>query len=391
MPTQKKTRNAVSRVTTGVGLALALSMAVTACGSGSGSGSDNAAKGGGDSAFAADAAKAKALVEKYSATPPSIGITDPVGKPVPSDKTVVLIGGGQGAAGTDLTYDSFKAAAKAVGWTVKEIDPQEPTPQEMQQALSQATRLNPSAVIISAVSVQPIMTQLKQLQAKGVPVISFFGSDPASGPLTLQLDNGPERSAAMADLAVANLDKPGKLAVIGLQGYQIIQDYVHAFSAEVKRICSQCEVKESDVSLESLGTSAGTDIVNFLRANPDVKGVFVGYDGMDSNLFAAAKSAGVTLPKIYSQGTLPTSIQSLQSGALAASSPIDYDELGYRLADALARIFTGQTAAAQKIDVQYEQPMIWSTQFKNVPAATNDNEFPAVFPGYADAYLKLWK
>lgn len=384
MSAKKNTRGVRSRAALGAGLVVALGLVTSACGSTSSNSSS-------DPAFAKAAADAKSLVAKYSAAPTSTGITQAVGKPVPADKTVVIIGGGQGAAGTDLAYDSFKSAAGTLGWTVKAINPQEPTPQEMQQALSQAVQLSPDAVIISAVEVAPIKSQLDQLAAKGVPVISFFGSDPAGGPLTLQLDNGKERSAAMADLAVSNLAKPGKIAVIGLQGYQIIEDYVNAFTAEIKRICSQCSVKESDVSLESLGTTSGTDIVNFLRANPDVQSVFVGYDGMDSNLFAAAKAAGVKLPQIYSQGTLPTSIQSLTSGDLAASSPIDYNELGYRMADALARIFTGQTASAQKVDVQYEQPLIWSKQFNNVPPAPSGNTFPDVFPGYRAQYESLWK
>jgi ribose transport system ATP-binding protein len=53
----------------------------------------------------------------------------------------------------------------------------------------------------------------------------------------------------------------------------------------------------------------------------------------------------------------------------AASSPssVDYPEMGWRDADALARIFTGQTASALSQDVVYERPVIWSDQYHNVP------------------------
>ena len=67
----------------------------------------------------------------------------------------------------------------------------------------------------------------------------------------------------------------------------------------------------------------------------------LGYNGVGSDLYTAAKSAGITLPKIYSIATLPTGVQAAQEGELTATVPVDYNDLGWRDADALARIFTG--------------------------------------------------
>jgi ABC-type sugar transport system substrate-binding protein len=130
--------------------------------------------------------------------------------------------------------------------------------------------------------------------------------------------------------------------------------------------------------------------VNFLRANPDIKGLMLGYDGVGSDLYIAAKAAGITLPKIYSSATLPTGVQAALEGELTATVPVDCNDLGWRDADALARIFTGQTASALVQDVQYERPVIWSEQSHNVPALPSDNSFPGVVTNYQAQYEKLW-
>ena len=204
---------------------------------------------------------------------------------------------------------------------------------------------------------------------------------------------GAEGQAALARVigakAVADLGGSGELGVIGLQGYKIVQDYDAGFYSEVKQTCPACTIKETDLPLTSLGTSDGTDIVNFLRANPGIKGLLLGYDGLGSDLYTAAKSAGITLPKVYSIATIPTGVQAALAGELTATVPVDYADLGWRDADALARIFTGQTASALSQDVIYERPVIWSTQYHDVPSVAG-SAFPAVVTNYQAEYEKLW-
>jgi ribose transport system substrate-binding protein len=354
---------------------------------------NSASAAGSPTATSAGFQHADSLAQTYSQAPSSIGITQPVGKPIPANKTIVLIGAGESGEGTIITYRGFDQAAKVLGWTVKEIQPQEPTPQLLQQALNEAIQLHPDAVAIAAIPEAAVTPQLKQLQAMHVPVLSTTGPDPSGGLLTLQLmgvDGLSQKASAVADQVLAGMGQPGEIAVIGIQGYSIIQDYSEGFTSQVSKLCPACTIKQTLVPLTSLGTTDGTDIVNFLRANPGVKAMFVAYDGMDTNLFSAARSAGITLPKTYSLALLPESIQNLADGNLTASAPLDFAELGWRLADALGRIFTGQTANALTVDTQYERPVIWSPADKNVPAVPSGNNFPAVVPGYEQQYEQLW-
>jgi ribose transport system substrate-binding protein len=400
-------RRALRTVPAAIAFAAVLVLGLASCsssGNGTAKSANDPAGGGSASGSAGDSLsdsssasggfqQAESLALSYSKAPTSIGITQPVGKPIPSKKTIVLVGGGASAGGTIYAYDGFKQAASVLGWTIKEIQPQEPTPQLLQQALNQAIQLHPDAVAISAVEQAPIVAQLKKLQSMHIPVIETYSPDPVGGPITMQLMDATAQArltTAVADKALADMGQPGEIGMIGLQGYQVVQTYSKGFSSEVAKLCPSCTIKSTQVPLASLGTTDGTDIVNFLRANPGIKALFVGYDGMDSNLFSAAKAAGVTLPKVYSSATLPTSIENLASGALTASAPIDYYELGWRQADAFARIFTGQTASAQQQDVQYPRPMIWSKSFDNVPAAPTGNAFPSIVASYQAQYKKLW-
>lgn len=370
-------------------LAAALALGLTSCSSGAGTSSS----GTGTPADTAGIQQAQSLAQTYSQPPDSIGITQPVGKPIPANKTIVLVGAGRSGEGTIITYGGFEKAAQVLGWTVKQIQPDLPTPQDLQQALNQAIQLHPDAVAIAAVEEASIAPQLQQLQAMHVAVISTTGPDPTGGLITLQLmgtDGLSQKAAAVADKVIADMGRPGDIAMVGLQGYKIINDYSKAFRAEVNNRCPSCAIKETELPLTSLATTAGSDIVNFLRANPHVQGLFVGYDGMDTNLFSAARSAGVTLPKTYSLAVLPESMSNLASGQLAGAAPLDFAELGWRMADALARMFTDQTATALGVDVQYERPTIWSVSNHNVPVAQSGNAFPAVMPGYEQQYQKLW-
>ncbi|WP_426518175.1 sugar ABC transporter substrate-binding protein [Diaminobutyricibacter sp. McL0618] len=363
---------------------------MAAC-SGAGASSSTTA---GTAADAAGFKTAAAKVATYRKVPTSIGITQPIGKPIPSNKTVVLIGAGQGGSGTILTYNGFKDAAKLMGWNVKEIQPQQPTPQLLQQALNQASQLNPDLLVISAVDVAPIETQLKEFQSKGVPIVSTTGADPTGGVLTLQLmgvDGLSKLAQAVGDKSLADMGAPGTVGMVGIQGYKIINDYSKSYKSEVNKLCPSCQVKSMELPLTSLGTTAGSDIVNWLRANPDIKSLFVGWDGMDANLFSAAKQAGVTLPKTYSVALVPENLTTLSAGTLTASTPMDTTELGWRLADAAARIFTDQTASALDQDVKYERAVLWDKEYGNIPqSAPSDGSYPPVVANYQDQYKKIW-
>ncbi len=361
---------------------------LAACGGGSSSAGSS-----GSAVNQAGLQAAQAAAKADSVAPTSIGPTMPIGKPIPTGKKIVLVYGGKAAEGGALVFDGFQAAAKELGWSVTSLHPDEPTPQDLQQAVGQAVQLHPDAVITTSVDMTAFQSQAEALQKAKIPLLSNFGPNPTGGPLTLQLmgaEGQGQLAAAIGNKVISDLGGKGEIGVVGLQGYEIVQKYSQYFLNTVQQRCPGCTIKSTQLTLASLGTTAGSDITNFVRANPKIKALFLGYDGLGSSLFSAAKSAGVKLPPVYSMSTLPTSIPVIASGTLTASAPVDLYELGWRTADALARIFTGQTASALTEDVKYERPMIWSSEYKNVPSVAGGNTFPSVVTSYQQQYEKLW-
>lgn len=400
-PKEANMRKIVSRRRSRAGGLIALSaliaVAAAACGSSSSSSAQSGAGTSAQQASSSGFAEAAKLAKTYGAGAKSIGITQPVGKPIPTGKTIVLVGAGQSGVATVLTYNAFKEAASILGWNVKEIQPATPNPQDEQAALEQAIQLHPDAVTISSIDPSSVAAQLKQLRSMNIPVVETYGPSNVWGVgqlVTVNIFTETRLEAlakALADKLLADMGHPGAIGAVGVDGYQAVQGpYYTTFVNEIKRLCPTCTVTQLLLPLTSLGSSDGADIVNFLRSHPDIKALYSQWDYQNANLQAAARSAGVTLPKIYSEGTWPTNISQVASGVITATAPIDYPETGWRQADVLARIFTGQTASALTVDAKYGPPTLWSNSFNNVPAAPQGDAFPPTVPDYQAEYKALW-
>ena len=89
------------------GVPVVLAVGLAACSS---SGSSSSSSTGATSQATASSPglkQAEAVVSADTSAPTSIGITQPVGKPIPTGKHIVLVYSGQGAVGTELVYPPF--------------------------------------------------------------------------------------------------------------------------------------------------------------------------------------------------------------------------------------------------------------------------------------------
>ncbi len=333
--------------------------------------------------------KAAAAVAAFKDAPTTIGITEPVGKAIPSGKNLVVI-----TAGPADTPDKVKAieeAADVLGWTVKVISPESPTPQLIQQALQQAAQLSPDAIYLTAVDLTPLTTQLADLKDQGIHVVNFYGFDDQDDQVALSFASTADMAklaATDADAALSKIDTPGPLGVVTIEGYATTDRYAKGFTDRVAELCPECTTVPIVLSLASLGGSAGTDIVNAYRATPDMKALFLAFDGLGGALYPAAEAAGVDLPPVYSIAPRVTSLGNLESGDLTASMAIDETDMGWRSVDALARLFTGQPESAK--ESQQLPTQIWSKEYGNVPALPADGFQPVLVPDYKDQYIALW-
>jgi ribose transport system substrate-binding protein len=365
--------------------AATLATTVSACGSGSesdggGAAAETSAGGGGEVVAAA-----KAKVDAHI-TADRIGPSTPIDEQIPSGKRIAYVNCGAPACAN--FEKSFKAGAAVLGWKVDTIAAQ-PTPPSVQAAFDEAIRRKPDAVVSMGLGRSLYAKQLDELAELKIPVMSNTGSEESGeGGITFE-PLGPKASAAaagvLADKTVVDLGGKGEVGIVLLGGYPVVKTYTEGYENELKAACPDCTVKRIEIQPTSLGKDAPQKIANFLRANPNVEALYISYDLLASGLPAAAKAAGVSVPKTYSFGPDQPGIQALQNGERTAALIEPYNELSWQIVDALARTFTGR-------DVQESQPSqnltVLSNDFDNVPKTADP--FPAVVQGYQEQYKKLW-
>jgi ribose transport system substrate-binding protein len=347
------------------------------------SGSTQASIGSQVSNTAAGLAAAQQNVNSHLQDPTSIGPTTPVGKPIPTGKTIVYIN--CGAQACTNAGASLKAACAVLGWNYKEIAAQ-PTPESIQAAFEAAVRMKPDGVASLGFSTVSYQRQLAELKAAGIPVLSDTGTDPVGNGLLLQLQSAQtaQAMALLADKAIVDDGGKGDIGNVVLTGYPIVKLYGDEFAAEIKKNCPACTLTELQIQPAQIGTTASSTIANFLRANPNVKQLFLSYDDLGNGLAAAVQGAGASAPKTYGWAPTQTGMADLRSGVQTAAVPQDQLTIGWQLADAFARSFTGQSVGP---DMTWENFVLWSKEYNNLPPSDNN---PPVIANYQDQFKKLW-
>jgi ribose transport system substrate-binding protein len=366
-------------------VAAALVASMAACGSdddsneASGATSSQAATG----SSVVDQAKEK--VEPYVSVD-KIGPTEPVGKPIPKDKTIVYVNCGQPAC-TNMSK-AFNEAAAVLGWKVEEIQAL-PTPQEVQAAFDEALRRSPDGIWSAGFGRTLYSRQLDQAEQMKIPIMSVTGNEETGeGGIAFE-PLGPKEAAkataVLADKAIADMGGEGEAGTVLLGGYPIVKTYTEGYENEIKSACPECTVKRLEIQPTSLGKDAAQIITNFIRANPDMKSLFFSYDLMGSGLSAAAKGAGVTVPKTYSWAPDAPGIEALNSGERTASNIMPYNELSWHVADAFARLFTGGSVSASQ---PLQNVLVVSKDYDNVPP--KGEPFPSSVADYQSQFKALW-
>lgn len=376
-----------SRMRLAVGLALAaLALIVAACGSSSSKSSGaNTNATTASSATSAGYTAAQADHKQFQ-TAQGLGDVPAIGKPVPKGKTIDFVTCGPAACLPPATFT--KEAASKLGWTVKVINGGL-DPESNKNAMAQAVKDNPDAVVFEGLDSSVFQAELKQLKAKKIPTIGWQTTDTPSLP-DLYVIPGPSHypllaKAAAAAAMVAGGGKPviGHIAVPTFPIYKNTID--PEFDKAVKAYCPDCTVKTFDMPVTSIGKDSATRIVNFLRSNSKINVLVHDQDATALGLAPALKGASIT--GIKNIGIYPTAanMPNLADGSETTLLPDPFHEMGYLVVDSLARAFTG---GSPEQSIALTAPVVAWTK-DNAPQATN-NQLPPAQPGFEQKFLKAW-
>jgi ABC-type sugar transport system substrate-binding protein len=346
-----------------------------------------AAAGGATTAAANDAtgaAKAKEIVEKYSKRPETIGLDTPVGKEIPTGKSLYFISCGVEAC--EAEADLVKQAADLLGWTFTKVST-DGTPQQIQNAWEQIVREKPDGVIYTATPRSQIEQYITQAAANGTAIAACCITDaPENGIIWTtstpeQLGDLAEPMAAWVvdDAAQAGNDAPGVLYV-DLPDFPILSSLATAFEMNFTELCPDCAYEKLDVGLADL-QSAPDNIVSFLRANPDTKYVITSTDSPFVGLPAALKAAGLDDVKVFGEGPSTANLTNIANGDQAGTMAFAFYEIMFGAVDAIARKIAGA-----EVQPGFAPPN-WILNKDNLPSST---EFFPVVPDIVEQFTALW-
>ena len=377
---RNRTRKAAPFLVLGAILVAVVVAVIAANGGGGGSNGGPAAQGGGD----AGVAEAAAVAQKATERPTSIGLTTPIGKPVPRGKKVAFISCGVEAC--EIQGDIIKQGAADLGWTASTIGT-DGSPEQLQNAFQTALRQGADAVILNAVTRSVIAKPLEQAKKQGVPFVTLSSVEKTGDGILANIAD-TRNSGRIGELLAAKIvsDSRGEANTlyVNISAFQILRALGDQFKSSYQKYCPECEYGSIDIPVTSLGRDAPDRIVSYLRSHPETNHVVLSVsNALGAGLPAALRAAGLAdKVEIVGQSGDSQTFQDLQSGNIKAVVPYDYYTVDYLMLDALARHFAG-------VPLADGQPPLWTVTADNMPEAATKGLFPVV-PSYRDEFKKLW-
>ena len=288
---------------------------------------------------------AEAELKVAEARPASVSLPT-VSTPIPSGKTVSFVH--CGVAVCDTIAAAIKNAAAVLGWKV-DVIPTNGTPASVKAAWDTVVRLHPAVAFGSGFNRALFASEASQLASMKVPVMDWSTLDSPGQGITF-VKGGPSEvpvvGEQMAAWVVASTQGKADTLYINLPTFVILQPVMEGFDSYYKQWCPGCKLSTMSVPLTSIGTTAPSLIVSYLRAHPDINRIAVGYDGVDVGLPAALAAAGLSgKVKFIGEAPTATNLAYVQAGTEAATVAQGYYEIWAMYLDAAARALTGQSLA----------------------------------------------
>jgi ABC-type sugar transport system substrate-binding protein len=359
----------------------ALLFVAAGCGS-SGGGSSGAGSTDASGSVPQGVAQAESIVKQASARPTTIGISKPIGKPVPAGKKVVFISCGVEAC--NVQGKIIAQGAKDLGWTASTIAT-DGSPEKLQGAFETALRNGADAVILNAVNRAAVAKQIAEAKQKGVAFVTCCSVEPTGNGILYNTSTSQQNGEIGRNLAAqAVADSKGKANTlyVNISAFEILRNLGTAFQTSYKQYCPSCSIASIDIPLTALGKDAPDRIVSYLRSHPKVNYVVLSVsDALGSGLPAALQAAGLGgKVKIMGQGGGTQIFQYISGGQMQSIVPFDYYAVDYLMLDALARHFAGAP-------IQETAPPRWLMTKSGLPSTSD--LFPVV-ADYRKQFLTLW-
>lgn len=337
------------------------------------------------SAASADLAQAQQQLTSYENPDPTISLPPLSAKP-PAGKTIDFVG--CPLASCLEIQQAAQAAAKAVGWTVRVFNGGL-TPATFISAMNDVVQTPGDAVLgIGILPNSAISSQLAALKAKHVPWVAVASPSPIGDDMIANFSSSPEIALSgkvMADWIIA--DSQGKANVAYFWDPTLTQHLPakNAFVAEMAKLCPGCTVSVQTTSFSTgIGTTDPAQIVSYLQRNPDTDYIVIAIGDATAGVPEALAAAGLAgKVKIVTRLADTINFKDIQSGTETMGVTEETYEIGWRMIDALARDFLGDSMACCTTPIGTVHVITKA----DLPASLS---VPYSVPGYQQFFLKAW-
>ena len=365
---------------------------LAACG-GSDSAEPAATSAGGATTAAASAGggidAAKANVAKFSKPDGTIGVTKPLTKK-PDKKVFAWLECDVPTCAAYIT-PGIKEATTALGWDLKIIPMKSTDPGP---AVQSAIDAGANYIASTGLATAQYTAQLAAAKAKGIAVLSCFGTDDPSDASGLLMQCGDESfvqktGPLMADWAIADSNGKANVLLVTIRDFPVLVVEEDAYKAQLTKNCPTCKVDTLNVTLEDLiGGKVPAAVASQLQANKDINYVFNTFGDLPGGVTAALKTGGLDKQaKVYGQDFSKLGMDEVIAGTMGAWSANPKAYSGWLMVDAAARLSLGMKLDEERAAAALPTVIVNDAAFAKEILATNGDWNP---PGMAAAFKKLW-
>jgi ribose transport system substrate-binding protein len=373
----------VGRMLTGAVLAAAL--AITAgCGGGDDQGGQTSAA----PANGQGVQDAKAFVEKWSATPASIGLEEQLSKQPAAGRRIAHIR--CPIEGCEAIYTGLSEASSALGWSVEPFN-MDNTPEGVNQAFEAALARKPDGIVISGIPEQVYKQNLDAAKAAGIPVVSLSVKDDATGMdgngiiATINQATQTQRFGELVGNWIVADDngQGGDVAIFSVANFPTLTPFAETVQGIVKKGCPECATQIVNIQTTDIGKRMPSQVVSAIQQNPKIKYVAMAFGQMSTGVRPALDAAGYKDVKLVGEGSYAANLEALRSGKEQMWAGLTSTLQGWYATDAFARFFNGD-------NVKPTDNVIMPTQILTKATVGGDKWFLGP-KDYQQQFKDLWK
>lgn len=190
---------------------------------------------------------------------------------------------------------------------------------EQNTVLEQAAATRPDGIALDPLDYEGSKAVIKEIEARGIPVILFDSPAPAGSGLTSVGNDFSEQAQLASDKLAEIIGFSGKVAV--MQGFPSAPNHAERYQAHLDTLAGypNIQVIEGGISNDSI-EEAQSQAAAVIAANPDLSG-YLNCDATSSGIAAAIEEAGKTdQVKFVSMDNLIEILEYVKSGTITATS-----------------------------------------------------------------------